>query len=605
MHDLRRLLKYLKPHWAIFILATFAMVLVGLLETAVGGLIVPIFDQAFSPTGQRTPTVFGLQNLIPEGGLAAWKTISILLLVFTVAKGVAEYFSTYLMARIGQSAVLQLRQDLYDHVLSQSATFFERHRTNYLVSRLVSSAAAIETAVTSVLRDMLRESFTLIAFLAAAFYYSWRLTLGSLLIAPLIAFLTARFSTSLRNLSRETFEGSKELTDTAQEALSNHTIVKAFRAERRESERFTNVAKKIVSANRRTARIVGFSPPTIELIGIVFVIVLLFFGQNEIISGRMTDAQFLAFLVFLFRSYDPMRKLSRLHNALEQSLAAAQHVWEVMDEQATIPEKPDAVDLPRLSHEIELRNVSFGYANESRAVLRDVSLKIPAGHMVALVGESGGGKSTLTKLLPRFHDPLSGSVLWDGIDIRDARVASLRRHIALVTQETVLFNDTVRHNIAYGKPEATNAEIEEAARIAFAHDFILELPNGYDTIVGERGIFLSGGQRQRLAIARAMLVDAPVLILDEATSALDAESERLVQRALANLVQNRTTIVIAHRLSTIRRADTIVVMEAGRIIESGSHAQLIAEGGQYRKLYELQFADEEEEEELVGKYSSN
>jgi ATP-binding cassette, subfamily B, bacterial MsbA len=599
MHDLRRLLKYLKPHWAIFMLATFAMLLVGLLESAMGGLIVPIFDQAFSQTGHRTPTLFGLQNLIPESGLAAWKTISILLLTFTVAKGVAEYFSTYLMARIGQSAVLKLRQDLYSHVLSQSASFFERHRTNYLVSRLVSSAASIEAAVTSVLRDMLRESFTLIAFLAASFYYSWRLTLGSLAIAPIIALLTAKFGTRLRNLSRESFEGNKELTDTAQEALSNQIIVKAFRAEERESARFTNVAKRIVNANLRSARIAGFAPPTIELVGVVFVVLLLFFGQREIVSGRMTAAQFLTFLFFLFRSYDPMRKLSRLHNAMEQSMAAAQHVWEVMDEHAKIPEKPNAVELQPLKHEIQLRNVSFGYANESRSVLRDVSLSIPAHNMVALVGESGGGKSTLTKLLPRFHDPTSGAVLWDGIDVREARISSLRRNIAIVTQETVLFNDTVRQNIAYGRPGATNAEIEEAARIAFAHDFIQELPQGYDTIVGERGIFLSGGQRQRLAIARSLLVDAPVLILDEATSALDAESERLVQRALANLVQNRTTIVIAHRLSTVRRADSIVVMEAGRIIETGSHSQLIASGGQYKKLYELQFADEEEEE-LAG-----
>jgi subfamily B ATP-binding cassette protein MsbA len=247
-----------------------------------------------------------------------------------------------------------------------------------------------------------------------------------------------------------------------------------------------------------------------------------------------------------------------------------------------------------LTNEIELRNVSFGYANETRSVLRDVSLKIKAGTMVALVGESGGGKSTLTKLLPRFHDPSSGAVLWDGIDIRDATISSLRRQMALVTQETVLFNDTVRHNIAYGKPDATDVEIEHAALIAFAHDFIRELPDGYDTIVGERGIFLSGGQRQRLAIARAILVNAPVLILDEATSALDAESERLVQRAIGNLVRDRTTIVIAHRLSTVRRADVIVVMEAGRIIEVGTHAELLAKGGQYRKLYELQFADEED-----------
>jgi subfamily B ATP-binding cassette protein MsbA len=294
-----------------------------------------------------------------------------------------------------------------------------------------------------------------------------------------------------------------------------------------------------------------------------------------------------------------MRKLSRLHNAMEQSLAAAQHVWEVLDEEARIPEKPNAIELLPLRHEIELRNVSFGYATETKSVLRDVSLRIPAGQMIALVGESGGGKSTLTKLLPRFHDPLSGGVFWDGIDLRDARLLSLRRQIALVTQETVLFNDTVRHNISYGKPDATEEEIENAARIAFAHEFIIELPLGYDTIVGERGIFLSGGQRQRLAIARALLVDAPVLILDEATSALDAESERLVQRAIGNLILNRTTIVIAHRLSTVRRADMIVVMAAGGIIEMGTHGELIARGGQYRKLYELQFADEEETTEVV------
>lgn len=594
MRDLRRLFRYLKPHRGTFALATFAMLIVGLLESAIGALVVPIFDQAFAQAGHRTQTLFGLQKIIPQSGIGAWKTISILLLTFTLVKGFAEYFSTFLMARVGQSAVLKLRQDLYSHLLAQSASFFERHRTNYLVSRLVSSAAAIEAAVASTLRDMLRESFTLIAFLTASFYYSWRLTLGSLILAPIVGVLTAKFGTALRNLARESFEGNKELTDTAQEALSNQTIVKAYSGETRESERFTTVAKRIVRANLRTARITGFAPPAIEMIGVVFIVFLLFFGQREIVAGRLNAAQFLAFLIFLFRSYDPMRKLSRLHNNMEQALAAAQHVWEIMDEHHELVEKEDAVALKPLTNQIELKNVSFGYANEKRSVLRDVSLTIPAGSMVALVGESGGGKSTLTKLLPRFHDPTLGSVLWDGLDLRDATIESLRRQIALVTQETVLFNDTVRHNISYGKPEATQDEIEEAARIAFAHDFIMELPQKYDTIVGERGIFLSGGQRQRLAIARSLLVDAPVLILDEATSALDAESERFVQQAIANLVRNRTTIVIAHRLSTVRRADMIVVMEAGQVTERGKHSELLARGGQYKKLYELQFADEEE-----------
>jgi subfamily B ATP-binding cassette protein MsbA len=599
MHDLRRLLTYLKPHWGKFVFATFAMVASAVLQSAVGGLIVPIFDQALNRGGSggnnaHTNTVFHLQRLIPASSFDAWRTIAILLIIFTVAKGVAEYFSTYLMARIGQESVLRLRQDLHAHVLRQSADFFERHRTNYLVSRLVSSASAIQAAVTDTLRDMLRESFTLIAFLGASFYFSWRLTLASLIIAPLIAWLTANFGRRLRNLSRESHEGNQRLVDVAQEGLANHPIVKAYRGEAREQGRFTRVARQIVRANLRSAKITGFAPPAIEMIGVVAIAVLLYFGRREIVAGRMDAAQFLAFLFFLFSSYDPMRKLSRLQNAMEIALAAARHVWEVLDEHGELPERADAVALERLRDRIELRDVSFSYANEEREVLRGVSLLIPAGKMIALVGESGGGKSTLTKLIPRFHDPVSGAVLWDGTDLRDARLDTLRQHIALVTQETVLFNDTVRYNISYSRPDATVEEIEDAARVAFAHDFIQELPNGYDTIVGERGIFLSGGQRQRLAIARAVLADAPVLVLDEATSALDTESERYVQKALANLTRDRTTVVIAHRLSTVRRADRIVVIERGRIVETGRHDELLAHGGIYKRLYELQFADEEE-----------
>ena len=604
MQDLRRLLTYLKPHWGKFTLATVAMLAGAALQSAINALVVPIFDQALNGAqgnGGHSQTLFALQRLIPDSGVAAWRNIAILLIAFTVTKGIAEYFSIYLMARVGQESVLRLRQDLYAHLLKQSADFFERHRTNYLVSRLVSSAAAIEAAVTSTLRDMLQQSFMLVAFLAASFYFSWRLTLGSLLIAPVIAWLTATFGRSLRNLARDAYEGSQQLVDTAQEALANQTIVKAYRAEEREQSRFVRVARMIMRANLRTSKIVGFAPPVIEMIGVIAVAVLLFYGQREIIAHRLTTAQFLTFLFFLFSSYDPMRKLSRLQNSMEIAIAAARHVWEVMDEKIEMKERLDAVALRPLQDAIELRDVSFSYANEEREILHRINLRIPAGQVVALVGESGGGKSTLTKLIPRFHDPSVGAVVWDGKDLRDARLDSLRAQIAIVTQETVLFNDTVRYNISYSRPDATDREIEEAARIAFAHDFIKELPHGYDTIVGERGILLSGGQRQRLAIARAVLTNASVLVLDEATSALDTESERLVQQALANLMQNRTSIVIAHRLSTIRRADLIVVIERGRIIEHGRHAALLAQSGTYKRLYELQFADEEEMETVSGK----
>ncbi|HYP52816.1 MAG TPA: ABC transporter ATP-binding protein, partial [Pyrinomonadaceae bacterium] len=453
MRDLRRLLEYLKPHRGKFALATVAMLAVGLLESAIGALVVPIFDQALGgPEGsQRTPTLFGLQQIIPASGLAAWRTIALFLVVFTLAKGVAEYFSTYLMARVGQESVLRLREKMYTHLHAQSADFFERHRTNYLVARLVGSAAAIETAVSHTLRDMLRESFTLVAFLSASFYYSWRLTLGSLLIAPIVAVLTAKFGRSLRGLARESFEGGQRLVDTAQEALANQTIVKAYAAEERERGRFSGVARQIMRANLRTARINGFAPPVIEMIGVLAVVVLLFFGQREIMIGRMHTAQFLAFLLFLFRSYDPIRKLSRLHNGMEQALAAARHVWEVLDEHSEIKEKRDARELLPLREAIELKGVGFGYGDGERRVLHDINLRIPAGRMVALVGESGGGKTTLTKLIPRFHDPADGVVLWDGTDLRDATLASLRRNIAIVTQETVLFNDTVRYTISYSR----------------------------------------------------------------------------------------------------------------------------------------------------------
>lgn len=594
MDDLRRLLKYVRPHWLTFLLAVVAMVLGAVFETAVGALIVPIFDQFWkNPAIAETKTLFDLSSLIPrDNWFHAWVWIASLLVTFTVLKGIAEYFSSFLMAKIGQSAVLALRGQLYEHLLSQSATFFEKHRTNYLVSRLVVSCSAIELAVSSHLRDVLREGVMLVSFLTAAFYFNWRLTLGSLLVAPVIAWLTTNFSRRLRRLADVSLEGNKDLTDTSQESLANHVIVKAYSGEAREKFRFMNVAQLIARANLRSAKIAAVSPASIEVIGVIAVIILFYFGLREINAGRMEAPQFFAFLFFLLRSYDPMRKISKQHNEITKAFAAARDVWGILDQDEKLAEKQPAIELAPLERSITLDHVSFNYRNNKRLILRDIDLEIRKGEMVALVGESGGGKSSLTRLIQRLYDPTEGRILWDGVDLRDAQILSLRRQIALVTQETVLFNDSVKQNIAYGKPEATDAEIAEAARVALADDFIELLPNGFDTRVGERGVLLSGGQRQRIAIARAVLMDAPVLILDEATSALDTESEALVQRALANLMKDRTSVVIAHRLSTIRKADKIVVMEKGRIIEIGTHEELVSRGGTYNKLYELQFSDE-------------
>ena len=598
MNDFQRLLKYVRPYWLIFVLAFVAMILGAVFETATGALLVPIFDQFLQTTGKKTKTLFDLNSLISrDDWYRAWISISALLLTFTLLKGVAEYFSSYLMARIGQSAVLKLRGELYEHLLQQSAVFFEKHRTNFLVSRLVINCAAIETAVSSNLRDVLREACMLLFFLGAAFYYNWRLTLGSLIIAPIIGLLTTNFSRRLRKLADVSIKGNKDLNDVSQETLSNHVIVKAYSAEKREQNRFLNVARIIARANLRAARIAATSPPTIELIGMVAIIILFYFGLREINSARLDPSQFFTFLFFLFRSYDPMRKISRQHNEITKAFAAARDVWTILDENDKLPENSDAVELAPLKDNIKLDGVSFQYRNTKKKILQNIDLEIKKGTMVALVGQSGGGKSSLTRLIQRLYDPTEGEIVWDGTDIRDARILSIRKQLALVTQETVLFNDTIRQNIAYGKPDATDAEIEESARIAYADEFILQLPNKYETLVGERGTLLSGGQRQRIAIARAVLVNAPVLILDEATSALDTESEGLVQMALANLMQNRTSIVIAHRLSTIRKADKIVVMEKGKITQTGTHDELIESGGTYKMLYELQFTDAESTDE--------
>jgi len=590
MEDFKRLLKYIRPHLALFVVAVLSMVLMALADTALTAMAIPLFDQFDSSLAKKSPTLFYLHSLIPQDNwYNKWLVISAILIVLTVFKGIFSYISTYLMSKIGQLTILDLRNELYSHLLNQSSGFFEKHRTNFLVSRLVVSCAAIEYAVSANLRDVLRETFMLLFFLGAAFWLNWRLMLGALVIGPIIGVLTSKFSKSLRRLAQVSIDGNKELTDTAQETLSSQTIVKAYNAQERERGRFRKVTELIAWANLRSGKIVALSPTIIETIGIIAIVVLFYFGLREINTGNMESAQFFGFLLLVLRSYDPMRKISRQHNEISKAFAAAKDVWDVLDQKDHLPEKHDSVELKGLQEKISVQNVSFTYGEKEKLVIDNLSLDIKKGQMIALVGESGGGKSSLIKLVQRLYDPTKGSILWDGNDLRNVKLSSLKKQIALVTQETVLFNDSVRYNISYGNPDATDAEIKAAAKIAFADDFIEKLPERYDSPVGERGSNLSGGQRQRIAIARAVLVNAPVIIMDEATSALDAESEKLVQKAFENLMENHTSIVIAHRLSTIRKADKIVVLENGKIVESGTHDELLEKNGKYNQLYELQF----------------
>ncbi len=597
MGEFLRLLGYLRPSVGRFLLALGLMNVVALLEGGIRALLVPISDGLLI-AGGVTATPPEARNLIdfsrylPLGQPRTWILMATLLILFTLIKGVADYFSQVLMAQIGQRAVFDLRCSLYDHILRQSAPFFSIYHTNTLTSHLVSDVEKIELAVSRTLTDALRESFTLIVFLVAVFKLNWKLASFSLLLGPLVYHATIYFGRRLRRTGARVQEGYEEILHVAQETISGHTVVKAFHTERVESERFRAAARRLRRSALKAARYAALSPPILELLGVIAAAGFILYAQQIIARREMTPGEFFGFLFFLFSLYDPVRKLSRLHNSMQHALAAASRIFRLLDHHTEIPDRADAIALDTFRDRIEFRQVSFTYHDGDEPVLREVSFTVRAGEVVAIVGLSGVGKTTLTRLLPRFYDVTSGAILIDGVDIRQIRLEALRRLMALVTQDVILFHDTVRNNIAYGRRGATPAEIEEAARAALAHDFILALPFGYETVVGERGVRLSGGQRQRIAIARAILKNAPILILDEATSALDAESELSVQQALLNLMRGRTVIVIAHRLSTVRRADRLIVLDQGRVVDEGTHEHLLARGGLYRRLYELQFADD-------------
>jgi subfamily B ATP-binding cassette protein MsbA len=590
--DFLRLFAYVRPYAPLFVLAVFLTALVGLLEAVVTALVVPLVDAIEGSAVSTGPFDFlpVIRSIFPEG-TGYWPALAATLVAITCVKGLAEYGANMIMTGTGLKIVTKLRRQLYDHVLRQSPEFFHRHPTSALLAHLANDTEKIQLGVSYLIADLLREGFTFLGMLALVFSINWRLTLVFLALGPLIYLVTVKLGRRLRHRSNAALRETERLFESAQEAITGISVVKAFNAEGYEGERFGRAAERVAHSQYRAAAINFLSSPLLELIGMCAIAAFLLYAQSLVASNAMSTGALVGWIVAVLRLYDPVRRLSRVQNQYQQAFAASERVFGLLDTHTELADPPDAVEMRPFAERIEFRDVSFRYPDGERDVLSRIDLTIEAGQVVALVGHSGAGKSTLTSLLLRFYDPTSGTVLVDGVDTRDVALASLRRQIALVTQETILFNDTVRANIAYARPEHEEARVRDAAEAAYASGFVDERPEGYETIVGERGVNLSGGQRQRLAIARAIAADAPILVLDEATSALDSHSEREVQRAIANLMRGRTTLVIAHRLSTVQRADKIVVLDGGRIVEEGRHEELLERNGLYRALYELQFED--------------
>lgn len=604
MKRIWRLLYYVRRYWFQAIASVLLAAGVGLLDTFRVLLVGPIFDYVLHPGGSTSHsiplfTIPGTHYSIPLERLVfpwmqnAWTMVAFAFVAATLLKGICDYLGTYLANYAGFGMITDLRDDLYEAILRRSVSFFQKHATGTLLSALINDIERVQYATSSVLSDFLQQLFTLLFTIGLVIVLGGKLAWVLLIFVPIVIGSIRKIGRGVRQTTRKGQDKLAEIQNILHETITGNRIVKAFNMEFWELIRFRNAAKKLFRANLRSVRAQAISSPMMDFIGAVAIALLLLVGRNQIRSGAMTTGMFFAFIVALFKLYDPIRKFATYYNSFQQAIGASSAIFDFMDDQDEVVEKRHAFTLKGFREGIVLDGVNFSYKDEEgeKQVLHDINLSIRCGEVIALVGPSGAGKSTLVNLIPRFFDVTSGRILIDGHDLRDVSLASLRAQIGKVTQETILFNDTVRNNIAYGQPDVPLTRVTEAAKAALAHDFILRTPEGYDTLIGEKGFRLSGGERQRLAIARAILKNAPVLILDEATSALDTESESLVQAALGNLMAGRTVIVIAHRLSTVRRANRIVVLEQGRITAIGTHDELLQTSPTYQKLYRLQFMD--------------